>query len=153
MRKLTLKQRAWLDAYFDCFNAAEAARRAGYQCKTDIQFKVIGAQNLSKLNPVIEKWIDEQGLSEARIKRKIVAGMEAKETRFFAHQGKVVETREVKAHEIQRRYVDMACKVKDLYAPEKHEVSGAGGRPIDLTVIVQKVTKKNDPKNSNRKSG
>jgi phage terminase small subunit len=151
MRKLTLKQRVWLDAYLDCFNATEAARRAGYRCKADNQFSVIGAQNLRKLSGIIEKWIDEHGLSEARIKRKIVAGMEAKETRFFAHQGKVVETREVEAHEIQRRYVDMACKVKDLYAPEKHEVSGAGGSPIDLTVIIQNVTKKNDPKSSNRK--
>lgn len=151
-KKLTLKQRAWLDAYLECFNASEAARRAGYKCKTPDQFKVIGSQNLTKLNDLIEKWVDEQGLSDAKIKQKIMEGMEAKETKFFAYQGEVVETREVEALETQRRYVDMGAKVKGLYAPEKHELTGKDGGPIDLTTIVQRVTKKNESNSKNRNS-
>lgn len=41
------KQQAFVEEYLKCRNAAEAARRAGYSEKTA---RVIGAQNLSKLN-------------------------------------------------------------------------------------------------------
>lgn len=48
--KLTVKQKAFLDAYFSVsnFNATDAAKRAGYKHP-----HVQGAQNLSKLSAVI----------------------------------------------------------------------------------------------------
>ena len=126
-RKLTLKQRAWLKAYFETFNATEAARRAGYKCRNEEHLRNIGAQNYTKLCREIEKWIDEHGFSDAHLKQKILEGMEATETRFFSHEGRVVETKEVIPWEVRRRYIDMACKVKGLYAPEKLEVEEKGG--------------------------
>lgn len=50
MDKLTEKQRAWIDYYKQGKTATEAARLAGY--KPD-NAKVIGAQNLTKLNQYI----------------------------------------------------------------------------------------------------
>ena len=50
MNKLTAKQRAWIDYYKQGKTATEAARLAGY--KGD-NAKVIGAQNLTKLNQYI----------------------------------------------------------------------------------------------------
>lgn len=50
MGKLTAKQRAWIDYYKQGKTATEAARLAGY--KPD-NAKVIGAQNLTKLNQYI----------------------------------------------------------------------------------------------------
>ena len=50
MDKLTAKQRAWIDYYKKGKTATEAARLAGY--KPD-NAKVIGAQNLTKLNQYI----------------------------------------------------------------------------------------------------
>lgn len=50
MNKLTAKQRAWIDYYKQGKTATEAARLAGY--KPD-NAKVIGAQNLTKLNQYI----------------------------------------------------------------------------------------------------
>lgn len=50
MDKLTAKQRAWIDYYKQGKTATEAARLAGY--KPD-NAKVIGAQNLTKLNQCI----------------------------------------------------------------------------------------------------
>ena len=44
-RKLTNKQRVFIDQYTRCFNASEAARRAGYSEKTA---GVIGYENLRK---------------------------------------------------------------------------------------------------------
>jgi phage terminase small subunit len=47
MAKLTLKQERFVQEYLIGANAAQAAIRAGYSAKTA---RVIGAQNLSKLN-------------------------------------------------------------------------------------------------------
>ncbi len=66
--------------------------------------------------------------------------MEAKETKFFAHQGKVVETEEVEALGIQRQYTEMAVKVKGIFAPEKKEHSG------NLTVEIVKSFESKNPK-------
>jgi hypothetical protein len=138
--RLTVKQRKWLEAYLQCFNRAEAARVAGYKCRNDDHFRLIGYQNYVKLRDLIAQWIDENGLSEARIKEKIAAGMEAKETKFFAHQGVVVEQREVEALEIQRKYTDMAARVRGLYAPEKHELTGKDGQPISFAALVKDLS-------------
>lgn len=43
---VTTKQRVFIDEYLKCFNAAEAARRAGYSEKTA---RMIGRENLTKL--------------------------------------------------------------------------------------------------------
>lgn len=53
--KLTNKQRVFIDEYVKCFNASEAARRAGYSEKTARQ---IGQENLSK--PDIKTEIQER---------------------------------------------------------------------------------------------
>lgn len=45
-RKLTNKQRVFIDEYLRCFNASEAARRAGYTSKAN----VIGSQLLANPN-------------------------------------------------------------------------------------------------------
>ncbi len=50
MTKLTAKQQAFVDHYLTCFNAAEAARLAGYSEKTA---RSIGYENLTK--PDIQK--------------------------------------------------------------------------------------------------
>ena len=79
--------------------------------------------NLRKLKNHINEWLDNVGLSDERIKAKISEGFKAKETKFFAHQGEIVSEREVEALDIQRKYVEMAAKVKGLFAPEKFEGS------------------------------
>jgi phage terminase small subunit len=60
---LTEKQLAFCDAYIECGNAAEAARRAGYSENTA---RSIGAENLTK--PDISAYIEER-LAEQRKKR------------------------------------------------------------------------------------
>ena len=61
-RKLTAKQRLFIDYYLQCFNAAEAARRAGYSPKTA---KQIGQENLSKpdLQAEIQERLNEVHMS------------------------------------------------------------------------------------------
>ncbi|MBM3149599.1 MAG: terminase small subunit, partial [Chloroflexi bacterium] len=49
MAKLTDKQRLFVEAYLECWNATEAARQAGYKGNY-ATLRTIGCQNLTKLN-------------------------------------------------------------------------------------------------------
>lgn len=60
-RKLTEKQKRFIDYYIETGNATEAARRAGYSEKTA---KQIGSENLTKLDFFIK-----EGLKELEDKR------------------------------------------------------------------------------------
>lgn len=58
--KLTDKQRAFINAYVQCWNASEAARQAGYSEKTAA---VIGYENLTK--PYIWEHIEQRMVENA----------------------------------------------------------------------------------------
>lgn len=56
--QLTDRQRLFVDAYLETLNATEAARRAGYQAKSEGVFRAIGHENLTK--PNLKAIIDER---------------------------------------------------------------------------------------------
>jgi len=114
MRKLTIKQRKWLDSFLTDFNKAQAARDAGYKCNSEQAFRTIGMENYTKLYSHIAKWMDESGLSDTKIKLKISEGMEAVETRFFQKDGLVITEKEVAALSIQYRYTDLAASIRGM---------------------------------------
>lgn len=86
LKGLKGKQLPWLRAYLDETNPATflnntaSARAAGYNCSTEEGFTVIGAQNLAKLRDRINLWLEEEGLSEAYLQRKLASLIEAKKT-------------------------------------------------------------------------
>lgn len=55
MDKLTQKQQKFIDYYVETGNATEAARRAGYDAKTDRALESIGSENLRKLEVYIKE--------------------------------------------------------------------------------------------------
>lgn len=124
------KLNVWLSYYIDAsnprtyLNKTESARAAGYKTKIEQSLATIGCENYRKLYVEIEKWLDEQGLSENSLKTKLLSLMDAKETKFFAHEGVVTDEREVEALEIQRRALDMAFKVKGSYESDKAVENG-----------------------------
>ncbi len=63
--KLTSKQKVFVEEYLKCWNAAQAARKAGYSKRTA---RFIGVENLSK--PNIKVYIEE------RLKEKILSSDE-----------------------------------------------------------------------------
>jgi len=65
--KLTVKQQAFICAYLQCFNAAKAARQAGYPKDTS---KEVGYENLTKpyIAAEIHRRLDSEGITPARIK-------------------------------------------------------------------------------------
>lgn len=111
-------------------NKVESARRAGYKSKSEEGLRHMGCENFAKLSDKLEKWFDEVGLSENALKKKLLSLVEAKETKFFstpekdengATTGIMIVEREVEAIETQRRTLDMAIKVRGMYAAEKHK--------------------------------
>jgi len=117
----------WLRAFLDegtptFFDKSRSAKAAGYECCSENSFAVMGCANFRKMRGAIEAWLDENGLSETALKSKMVKLIDARETKFFQHEGKVTDEREVEALETQRRTLDMALKLKGMYAPEKHTV-------------------------------
>jgi len=141
------KLNAWFKHYTNeaCsttfLNKVESARRAGYKCKSEESLRKLGCKNFTKVADKLEKWFDEVGLSENALRKKLLSLIGAKETKFFSTpqkdaDGKTVDImiveREVEAIETQRRTLDMAIKVRGMYAAERHEHAGPGGGPIEI---------------------
>lgn len=55
MDKLTEKQQRFIDYYVETGNATEAARRAGYEAKSEKAMQNIGSENLGKLGEYIKE--------------------------------------------------------------------------------------------------
>jgi len=128
--KRITKRDIWISFFLDSanqetfLNATASAKAAGYKARSDVNFGAIGAQNYRKLQKQIEKWIEEEGLSESRIKRKLFEGLDAKETRFFAFQGIVEDEREVISWTERRKYLELVMKMKGMLV-EKFEITGS----------------------------
>lgn len=58
-KKLSPKQEKFIDAYIELGNATEAAKKAGYKCKTDNAFSSLGTENLRKLDFFIKERLEE----------------------------------------------------------------------------------------------
>lgn len=124
-------QAQWLFHYLNqgtntFFNAAESARAAEYKCDNEENFKKVGWKNKKVFEPKISEWLEENGLSDNALKGKLVQLLDAKETKFFQKDGKVMQVVEVESLGVQQKALDMALKVKGLYAPEEHNIKGNG---------------------------
>ncbi|QIB67813.1 terminase small subunit [Aminipila butyrica] len=56
---LTEKQKRFIDYYIEIGNATEAAKKAGYNAKSDRAYQNIGSENLSKLGDLINEKLSE----------------------------------------------------------------------------------------------
>jgi hypothetical protein len=72
--------------------------------------------------PIIEA-MDKEGMTLEYLMKKLKKELEAKETKFFAFQGKVISKRDVIAWGVRQNARQDANKLRGDYAPEKHEHS------------------------------
>jgi len=80
-RKLTSKQRLWVEAYLETWNGTEAAKRAGYKGNYDT-LKAVGSENLAK--PYLAAEIDRR-LSKAAMRAdEVLARLTEQATVNFA---------------------------------------------------------------------
>ncbi len=115
IQKCTIKELKFLDYLFGeaQFNATKAYKLAGFQASP--QNARIAASKLSKkLYPIIRQWLDEAGLTENHLKFKLIRLLDAKETKFFSHEGKVTDQRGVEALGIQIKALELAMKAKGM---------------------------------------
>jgi hypothetical protein len=154
------KLNVWLKHYLNdqspttFLNKTESTRQAGYRCPTNDAMRQRGCRNFNAVRHKIKKWLDENGLSEAALKTKLLSLLHAKESKFFSAPVKdektgivtdiFVKEIVVDALEIQRRTLDMALKVQGMYAPEKWEHTGKDGEDLfkEVRIIVVEPRKK-----------
>ncbi|MHC4302390.1 MAG: hypothetical protein ACYS7Y_34460 [Planctomycetota bacterium] len=114
---------------------------------------------MQALEPRIQWFLHEIGLSESALKSKVVELMNARETKVVPMKGFVEEWEtqpntkilarstqkdkdgveqhttimglDMEAKELQRRALDMALKLRELYPAERREITGKGGGPIE----------------------
>ena len=146
------KRLAWFKWYTnencpETFLNASAAARKVYNSRgkteeqRNLSYGSIGSENLQILAKQLAAWFEEEGLCKNYVRKKVRKLAEAKETKFFAHQGEIISQVEVEALETQRKTVDMIAKIHGMYAPEKHDhtLSGLEGVIKDLQERNQKV--------------
>jgi len=126
-KKMTAKQTAFVKEYITTLNATEAAMRA-YDAKNRNVARVIGTENLAKLSEPIAKVLEQQGLTNEYIAKKIKEKMEAKKP--VIANGKMWPTED---HQIQLKATELAAKLKGLLK-DSVEISGKGGGEIVIKV-------------------
>ena len=92
--KLTPKQRAFIDAFLqpEVFTCTEAARRAGYATPEKQGWAVF---RTPYVQAALQRRLAAVKLSPTAADLKLAQQLEAMETKFFAHEGVVVDQKEV----------------------------------------------------------
>lgn len=124
--------RLFLDFYLDfdsfTFGNAEQTVRRMYPSFTPGLINRKARELKIRLETEIQEWLTGNILEVTRLKARLDRLTEAKTTKFFAYQGEIFETREVDAHDVQLRALEMAFKLAGQFAPEKqvHEIKTVG---------------------------
>lgn len=92
----------------------------------------------SQLRPVAAKWLEDHGFTIGDILREWAADLDATETKFFQHEGRVVETREVVNYQARQNALTNIGKIKGVYAAEKRELTGKDGEPLGVIVLPRR---------------
>lgn len=98
--KLSLWMRAYLDRdnQTTFLNQTASAKHAKYKCRSENSFCSMGSQNYRKLRGRIDKWLTEEGLSEASLKKKLIDLLSASETKFITIKGKITDQDDLPAY-------------------------------------------------------
>jgi len=89
--------------------------------------------------------LEEKGPKLDRVLLRLRQALNAKETKFFAHQGKVEEQRDVINHNIRLAATKLSLELYDAMPSQKFEHTGAGGKDLDWRIeIVDPKEKKSE---------
>jgi hypothetical protein len=138
-RKLTQRERAFIKQLPKNKTVKQAAIKAGYSPNNPDQS---AHQALESIKLKMPELMDELGLTDkALIQNHLVPLLNAKETKFFQHNGKVGDSREVIAWGPRTSGLDIAFKLKGRYAERGAETS----TNIGVQVIVVDIPRPNRP--------
>ena len=135
--KLNLRQRRFVLAYFDHDGNAPAAYIvAGYQVRDGNVAAAAASRLLStvKVSAVIYGILKAHHLTPDYANVKLFELLQATETKFFAHEGRVIERHEVVAWGPRATALDMLHKMQGRY---KSNGNGSGETHYHYTVNLQ----------------
>ena len=144
--KITKKQRALVAAKLANPDStlAEAGRKAGYK-GSDTAVSVSASRALKSAN-VRERFLaameGRKKLSDEALLEKLEEGLEARVTKFFSHEGRVVDQEDCIDFPTRGSYLTLAAKLKGLEV-NKTEVTGAGGAALipDASPAIAELSK------------
>jgi hypothetical protein len=132
-KKLTLKQSKLLKELPASGSVAEAGEKAGY---FDRQTAHRALKTIAERTPEV---LEQLGLTIEYVADKCLRPLlEAKETKFFASNGIVMEEREVAALDVRLRAIEVWAKLAGANT-QKVEVGGRIEHGIDLTGVPEAV--------------
>ena len=127
--KKTLRERKFIEAYIgNGGNATEAFLTLNKKVSKDTA-GVLGLRMLRKVKIEVESILDQIGLNDVYLMRKLKEGL---------------ETRNLS---VRIRYLDMILKLKDIYPVDRNkvELTGKDGKPIGQTIVIIEKTYQNCP--------
>jgi hypothetical protein len=130
--QLTIKQKKLVEALAVAENQTEAGRMAGYATKQAT------SNALNRIRVNAPEVLEQLGFSlEVVIDKYFRPGLEAKEAKFFAHQGKIVSTRNVINWNARHRYLDTYLKITGAYqhAADSNDPRDAAAFTLNLALI------------------
>ena len=132
-RELTLKQARLVKELPTAASVSEAGRKAGYSDAPTAH------RALATIREKMPDVLDRHGLTADYAAQKCLKLMDAKETRFFAKDGIVMETREVEALDIQLRALDAWAKMYGAFREDKVQVDVNHSYHIDLRAVPDAI--------------
>jgi hypothetical protein len=96
-------------------NISEAGRASGYGTAQSAH------RALNRMGFYLPEILRRMNIPAEKVLKKLDDQMEAKETKFFAHQGIVLDSKEVVAHDIQHRAAIELAKIHRLYPRNGHD--------------------------------
>lgn len=138
--KMTLKQRKFVRALIRTQSPTEAAMQS-YNCKDRVVATVIASQNLIKLNIQMVDLMNRMGLDTERDIKDLTRLREAKTTKHFAHEGKIVDQADIDDNNTQLKALELSLKLKGSLKDE--------GIKIDKALVQIFRPEEHDPKNVN----
>jgi hypothetical protein len=130
-KRLTHKEQAFVRNLVNGKSLTESALAAGYSDKYPGQS---GWQALKNIQLKVPEFLDQYGLTdEALIEKHLKPLLNATETKFFQHKGRVTDSRRVPANAIRLGALDMTFRLKGSYA--KPEEGTAERRTVQVLVV------------------
>lgn len=136
--KLTTRQRGFLEGKLAGQTDMRAALDAGYSESTarNAQQKILGRPSVARKFAEI---LEAAGISDERLAQRLAEGLDAREVKFFQHEGKVISKRTVVDYSQRGRHLEIALKLKG-HLISKHEVTGR----LSLAEIVAAANTQGD---------
>jgi hypothetical protein len=142
------KRRKLLKGIAKGLSQSEASDSAGYSHRQagHRALQRMKAQGLSEM-------LVKAGCGVDRVLTKFAEKLEAKETKFFAHEGEVINEREVIAHDIQLRAAIQLGHIHRLYPQDTDEGSHLPGTTPILNINLGFLDPREGGCNSYRRPG